>query len=344
MEHNRRDVLKAGGAFAIGTGAIGQAAAQEDGSDSQQGTETEGGGDQSADLLANCWMHSGGTTPFKGAHGHREWSPWSLERRAEGLGEVGFNAIGLYHEDIRYRVEHEFTDGNLRARLQQMNNVLQQNGIDFVEVEFLTEWPLGEDDYRYQNNEENRQLLLEAADVLGANHVKVGNINGYPVSMEQLQQRFADISRQFSEVDTQVGMEFFPVDPNVRDISQAMEATRIAREEGTGGLYLDLWHLVKLGVDFDNIRALSADDITAVEFQDGYIETEMSFLEETINLRKVPGEGEFPISDWVNAVREAGFEGPWGLEILSEEFRRLSMDVAYPLAYNAGAEYVSSGN
>lgn len=342
MEHNRRDVLKAGGAFAIGTGAIGQASAQEDdGGDSRQGTETDGdGGDQSADLLANCWMHSGGTTPFKGAHGHRQWSPWSLERRAEGLSEAGFNAIGLFHDDIRYRIEHEFTDGDRRARLQQMSNVLQQNGIDFVEVEFLTEWPLPEDDYRYRDNEENRQLLLEAADVLDANHVKVGNINGYPVAMEDLQQRFADISRQFAEVDTQVGMEFFPVDPNVRDISQAMEATRIAREEGTGGLYLDLWHLVKLGVDFDNIRELSSDDIVAVEFQDGYVDTEMSFLEETINLRLLPGAGEFPISDWVSAVKAAGFEGPWGLEILSEEFRRFAMDDAYPRAYDAGAEYV----
>ena len=172
---------------------------------------------------------------------------------------------------------------------------------------------------------------------LEANHIKIGNINGYPASREDIQDRFADISAEFAEVDTEVGLEFFPVDPNVQSIHEALEATS---ETDSGGLYLDLWHNIKLDVDFDNIASLSGDDIVAVEFNDGYIETELSFLEETINLRKVPSEGEFPILDWVSAVREGGFEGPWGLEILSEEFRRLEMVDAYPLAYNAGARYV----
>lgn len=348
MESNRRDILKAtGGALTGAAAGIGQANAQEDDGGTETPTETEEPteteqeeGDQDANLLANCWMHGGGTTPFRGAHGHRHWSPWSLERRAEKLGEVGFNAIGLFHDDIRYRVENEFTEGDRTARLEQMNSVLQSNGIDFVEVEFLTEWILPEDDYRYQDNSDNRDLLLETADVLDANHIKVGNINGYPRATEDVQQRFADLSAQFAEVDTLVGMEFFPVDPNVDNIADAMELTSLAREEGTGGLYLDLWHLMKMDVNFDNISALSADDIVAVEFQDGYIDTEMDFLQETINLRKVPGEGEFPIADWVSSVRDAGFDGPWGLEILSEEFRRLSMNDAYPLAFNAGAEYI----
>jgi sugar phosphate isomerase/epimerase len=77
-----------------------------------------------------------------------------------------------------------------------------------------------------------------------------------------------------------------------------------------------------------------------VEFNDGYVETQLSFLEETINLRKLPGEGEFPISSWISALDEAGFEGPYGLEILSEEYRRFEPEEAYQRAYNAGAEYV----
>lgn len=97
---------------------------------------------------------------------------------------------------------------------------------------------------------------------------------------------------------------------------------------------------MKLDIDFDAIRSLSVDDIVAVEFNDGYIDTEMPFFEETINLRKLPGEGEFPISDFIGTVREAEFIGPWGLEILSEEFRRFSMDGAYPRVYNSGTQYL----
>ncbi|MDS0281063.1 sugar phosphate isomerase/epimerase family protein [Haloarcula onubensis] len=326
MESDRRDR----------TGEAGGKQTTAGGPDGAETLRTDGGqGD--ADLLANTWMHSGGTTPFQGAHGHREWSPWPIARRAEMLNDAGFDAIGLIAPDIQHILDFEFGAEDRTQGLQQLDSVLRENDIDFVELEFLTEWVLPSDDPRRQEEQDARELLLEAADVLDANHVKIGNLNSYPVAMEDLQQRFAQISDEFAETDTEVGLEFFPVDPNVQTVPQALEATE---QTDNGGLYLDLWHNVKLDVDFDNIRSLSGDDIVAVEFNDGYVDTRMSFLEETINLRKLPGEGEFPIESWVSAVRAGGFDGPWGLEILSEEFRRFEMADAYPRAFEAGAEYV----
>lgn len=343
MKANRRDVLKAtGGTLTLAAGGIGSAAARDEPRDVEADIERVGerrDGDGDANLLANTWMHSVGTTPFRGAHGHRDWSPYPIARRAEMLSETGFNAIGLIAADIAHILEFEpgFAGKSRTTGLKRLNRVLRSNGIEFVELEFLTEWILPKDDYRRRAERETRDLLLEAAHILDANHIKIGNINGYPRSMSAIQRTFADISAEFAEVDTEVGLEFFPVDPNVRSIADAVEATETA---DNGGLYLDLWHLVKLGVDFENIRRLSEEDVVAVEFNDGYVETELSFLEETINLRKLPGEGQFAIAEWVDAVRATGFDGPWGLEILSEEFRRLEMVDAYPLAYNAGAEYI----
>lgn len=347
IEPNRRDVLKTtGSTLTLAAAGIGQASAQrQESRDTVREIDEEKiDTDSDADLLANTWMHSVGSTPFRGAHGHRNWSPYPISVRAENLNKVGFNAIGIIADDLQHILEFEpgiADKGNRTAKLRQLNKILKKNNINFVELEFLTEWILPEDDYRREAEEEARELLVEAADILDANHIKIGNINGYPVMMDDIQQRFLDVSREFAEVGAKVGLEFFPVDPNVRSIPDALQATKLAREEGIGGLYLDLWHNVKLDVDFNNIANLSDGDIIAVEFQDGYKETkEMSFIEETINLRKIPGEGEFPISDWVSAVREGGFDGPWGLEILSEEFRRLEIVDAYPRAYNAGAEYV----
>ena len=341
IEDNRRNVLKgAAGALAVGATGLGTAHASEHEEEEEEEEVVE---DWNEEPLANCWMHGGGTTPFRGAHGHRHWSPWSLQRRAEGLNEVGFNAIGLFHDDIQYRIDHEFTEGNRRGRLQQLNSVLQRNGIEFVEVEFLVEWLLDEDDPRREAEEETRQLLLNAAEALDANHIKIGNINGYPRDVEDLKEKFEEISAEFAEVDTEVGLEFFPVDPNIDTIGDALEITEDAEN---GGLYLDLWHNMKMdGVTFEDIEELlDADDVVAVEFQDGYIDTDMDFLQETINLRKIPGEGEFPIADWIDAVRATGFDGPWGLEILSEEFRRFSMDDAYNRAFDAGMEYLQEEN
>jgi sugar phosphate isomerase/epimerase len=343
MKSNRRDILKVtGGALALSAGGIGSTAAQTDegNGDGEQTDDGNGNGNGNGDsnLLASMWLHGVGTTPFRGAHGHRNWSPYPIDVRASLLSEAGFSAIGFIQQDIEHILQYDITGPeSRRAKLQQLNSVLQQNGIDFVELEFLTEWVLAEDDPRRQAEREARELLLEAADVLGANHLKIGNINAYPVPVSDQRTRFTQISEEFAGVDTEVGLEFFPISPEVRTIETALEVTG-----GTdnGGLYLDLWHNTKLGLDFQTIANLSESDIVAVEFNDGYVETQLSFLEETINLRKLPGEGEFDITGWVEAVRAAGFTGPWGLEILSEEYRRFEPEEAYPRAFNAGSEFV----
>ncbi|WP_073308357.1 hypothetical protein [Halobaculum gomorrense] len=46
-------------------------------------------------------------------------------------------------------------------------------------------------------------------------------------------------------------------------------------------------------------------------------------------MRRVPGYGDFDVSRFVEAVRASGFQGPWGNEILSEEYRRRGMESAY---------------
>ena len=36
---------------------------------------------------------------------------------------------------------------------------------------------------------------------------------------------------------------------------------------------------------------------------------------------RCPGEGEFDIPGYIDACRDAGYAGPWGVEVLSEELR-----------------------
>lgn len=294
--------------------------------------------DNDTQLLANCWTHSGDVDPSPGAHGHRSWSAWSIESRAENLSSVGFDAIGLYHEDLIHVLDVEFADESDReAALERLDTVLADNGIDTVELELLTEWVHEKGDPRRNKEQEIRELLLMASDILDARHVKVGNFSGYNIPSEQLKETFDDIASDFEETNTAVGFELSPADLNVDALDDALA---IVEKADNGGLFLDLWHMVKMGISYEDIDDLDADDITAIEFSDGYVDTEMGFIEETINLRKIPGEGEFDIQEFINVVKSTGFDGPWGLEILSEEYRRLSMNDAYSRAYEGGTQYL----
>ena len=52
-----------------------------------------------------------------------------------------------------------------------------------------------------------------------------------------------------------------------------------------------------------------------------------------INRRKLPGEGEFPLRGYIAVCRELGYDGPWGVEVLSEELRSLPIEQIFDRAH-----------
>jgi sugar phosphate isomerase/epimerase len=104
-----------------------------------------------------------------------------------------------------------------------------------------------------------------------------------------------------------------------------------------GGLAIDTWHLGKLDVQLDDLRKVPARHIGWVELSDGPWESMLDLVEETINHRELPGEGEFPIAEYVAAVREAGYDGPWGVEVLSQKLRTLPIEQIFDRAYETSS-------
>jgi hypothetical protein len=177
---------------------------------------------------------------------------------------------------------------------------------------------------------------------MDARHIKIGNINRYPVETDALADRFAQICEEAAAVDTQIGMEILPPDPNSRTIDQAVEWVFPPE---TGGLFLDTWHVNNIEtVSYNDVASLQPGDVTAVEIDDGFTDTGRGgFVENTVNMRRVPGYGDFDVSGFVEAVRASGFQGPWGNEILSEEYRRREMESAYTHTYEGALSVLPEG-
>ncbi len=287
------------------------------------------------DQIASYWMHAGDVKPFTG----RMWSPWPFERRVENLADAGFEGIGIFHQSLQYVLENEAEGDTRKERLQWMADVLEANDMEYVELEFLTKWMLPKDDYRRQAEKETRSLLMDAAKALDADHIKVGNIFGYPVPTEQLKQRFAQLCQEGQKHGTTIAMEILPPDVNSDTLEEAMSWIG---DDSQCGLFVDAWHVNHMeGYTYEAISNLDADDIVAAELNDGFTDIDspyIGFIERTVNLRRIPGNGEFDLVGLINALGEAGFHGPWGNEILSEEYRRVPMDAAYPRVHRSTAK------
>ena len=273
------------------------------------------------DLVGLYWTTSG---PVE-VHFGREWSLFDLRDRCEQAARVGFTGIGLWHADLEHVLE--------TRTLRDVRQLLDDNGLRHLELEFLGDWFLDPDDERRRAADKTRALLFEAAAELPTHHIKVGNIAGTECELPRIVESYAELCADAARyTDAKIVYEFMPYDVQVNDIDTALEVVEGA-DAPNGGLAFDTWHLGKLGIEPDELRRIPPRFVSWVELCDGPYEYAEDRLDEVINRRKLPGEGEFPIVEYVAVCRELGYDGPWGVEVLSEELRSLPIEQIFDRAY-----------
>ncbi len=257
-------------------------------------------------LLASYWTISGGTP-----HTDREYSPFDFRDRVEAAARAGFEGFGIWHSDL----EHA-----LKVRtLKEMKQIFDDNGIENIELEFLLDWFL-EGEAR-KKSDAQKQMLLTAAEVLGAHHLKVGDFNRTQIPMPRMIEAFASLCEDGAKHGTKIAFEFMPF-AMIDALPSALELVSGAGARN-GGLCLDLWHIVKLGISFKDVARIPREYIVCVELNDGTITCPWSLHEDTINHRRLCGEGEFDVKGFIESVRKTRYDGPWGIEVLSDELRKL---------------------
>jgi sugar phosphate isomerase/epimerase len=277
------------------------------------------------ELVGLYWTVSG---PVE-VHTGREWSLFDWADRCAEASKVGFSGLGLWHADLQHVLE--------TRSLREMKQVFDDNGLRHLELEFLMDWFLDEDDERRRASDEIRELLLGAAAELEAHHVKVGNIPGVPAEIPQLTERFGELCAEAAErTDAKIVYEFMPFDANVNSLDAALEIV-VGAGAPNGGVAIDTWHMSKLGIAPDDLRRIPIEYLSWVELSDGRLEDMDDLVDETVNHRRRPGEGEFDLRGYVDACRDHGYPGPWGVEVLSEELRNNPIDVIFRRAYETTA-------
>jgi sugar phosphate isomerase/epimerase len=277
------------------------------------------------ELVGLYWTVSGPVV----VHTGREWSLFDWADRCAEASKVGFSGLGLWHADLQHVLETQ--------SLREMKQAFDDNGLRHLELEFLMDWFLDEDDERRRASDEMRELLLRAAGELDAHHVKVGNIPGVPAEISQLTERFGELCAEAAQhTDAKIVYELMPFDVNVNSLDTALQVVGGAGAKN-GGIAIDTWHMSKLGIEPDDLRRIPLEYLSWVELSDGRRDDMDDVVDETINHRALPGEGEFDVRGFVDVCRDHGYAGPWGVEVLSEELRNNPIDVIFRRAYEATA-------
>ena len=86
------------------------------------------------------------------------------------------------------------------------------------------------------------------------------------------------------------------------------------------GLTLDSFHIFSRKTDLKAIRSIPADKIALVQLADAPW-LDMDVINWSRHFRCFPGQGEFPLTDFMDAVFATGYNGILSLEIFNDQFR-----------------------
>ena len=279
------------------------------------------------ELLGLYWTVSGPVEVHKG----REWSLFSWADRCAEARASGFSGLGIWHADLQHVLETQ--------SLSEMKQAFDDNGLRHLELEFLMDWFLDAGDERRQTSDRTRELLLRAAGELNAHHIKVGNIPGTPAEISRLTECFGELCAEAAgQTDAKVVYELMPFDVNVRSIDAVLEVV-VGAGAANGGIAIDTWHMSKLGIQPDELRRVPIEYLSWVELSDGWFADMDDLVDETVNHRRLPGEGEFDLRAYIEVCEDRGYPGPWGVEVLSEELRNEPLDVIFRRAYETTSSH-----
>ena len=269
------------------------------------------------DILGAYWSTAGGAQPGS----QREWSPFTWSQRCAEAARVGLTGLGIWHSDLFHLLEQH--------SLSEIGGVFSDAGLEHLELEFLMDWFLPVDDPRRVVADESRRVLFQAAAQLGAHHIKVGNIRGIPCELNRVTEAFGELCAEAANHhESVVVYEFTTSDVNLNSLDKAVAVVEGA-SAANGGLALDTWHLAKLGISPQQLASVPARYLSYVELSDGMNKSMPDRVEETVNHRQLPGEGEFDLPGYIEALTQLGYAGPWGVEVLSAALRVLPITDAF---------------
>jgi sugar phosphate isomerase/epimerase len=264
-------------------------------------------------LLATCWISAGDSVPVPG----RDYSPIALPTRIKAAADAGFGGFGILHTDLERYLE--------TGSVAQLKTILNDNGMRYVEVEFLNHW--WADGEPRKESDLLRAKLMEVAAELSAHHIKVApDLDSMELEMNRMAEEFHNLCADAARHGTAIAIEFMPFS-NIYNIEVATELV-VKADHPAGGLMVDLWHLERAGSKIDSLLKVPFDKIIGVELDDGAAIQVGDGYSDTINNRKLCGTGDFAVVEWISTLHKMGWRGPWGVEIISNELRSLDINSA----------------
>jgi sugar phosphate isomerase/epimerase len=164
---------------------------------------------------------------------------------------------------------------------------------------------------------------FRTATALGASIVNATHYMGRPLPVEELAGPLRGVCRRAAPLGLRICLEFIP-DSGVPDLPFARTVVEECGEPNAA-ILLDVFHLDRSGGTVADIRRLPPGAIAGIQLSDRR-RPAPGTAHVPLGGRELPGDGELPLRELVEAALENSPEATLDVEVLNDELRSLPAD------------------
>jgi 4-hydroxyphenylpyruvate dioxygenase len=237
----------------------------------------------------------------------------ALEGKFAAAAKAGFRAVELFENDLT------FFNGKPRDARQLAADL----GLEIVALQPLRDFEAMPEPMRRRNFERAERKLELMHDLDARLLCLCSNVS--PEAIDDAEQAAADLAELADLArrhGMRIGYEALAWGRHVKDWTAAWDIVRAADRDNLG-IVLDSFHICVRGNPIEPIASLPAERIALAQVADAPA-LAMDPLSLSRHYRCYPGQGDYPIVDYLDAVTRSGYRGPLSLEIFNDQFRGAS--------------------
>jgi 4-hydroxyphenylpyruvate dioxygenase len=239
----------------------------------------------------------------------------TLKEKMKAVAKAGYDGIELFENDLLI--------SDIRpAELKRMSEDL---GIEIIALQPFRDYEAMPEPLKIKNLDraEHKFDLMHA---LGTKLLSIcSNTSPHAINdMDKAAEDLYDIATRAASHGFKIAYEALSWGRHVNTYHQSVDIVRRANHPNLGNL-LDNFHISVLGMGFDEIYNIPKEKLFLVQVADGQ-KFDMSAIYLARHLRSFPGQGTYPVVEYLNAVNATGYEGYISHEIFNDDFRASLID------------------
>ncbi|UJF17853.1 TIM barrel protein [Vibrio sp. SS-MA-C1-2] len=238
----------------------------------------------------------------------------TLEQKMHAAAKAGFHAIEIFENDLT----------QYRGSAADVRRIADSLGLEILVLQPVRDME-GMPDGLREKKFHMLEKKIELAHQLGTQRLMMCS-NTQPYSSPDLHQ-CADDLHKIAELakreGVQLGYEALAWGRHIADYDDAWKLVNMVDHDNLG-IVLDTFHMFARGNTLDTLKnEIPVEKIALVQVADAP-KMQMDILQYSRHYRCFPGQGDFPVIEFVQALKDKGFNDYLSHEVFNDEFRSSS--------------------